>query len=270
MLLKQIIYEDHEEEQVECFDETTGQIVSLSAFESHILEMVKSGTIESGAATLIQEGAYFDDENRRLILNGDAHPDSLTIEAQSKDNRRKLFTGTKSFLALRVEAADASTSSNESEISDSWFGTYGDPMNFKSQMEACSYNQFLVDPASDPNNNISDGVYTVSISNTVSGVSDGIIRDAAVNAGNSDLGSLSSQYNHVMVCVPPGTNGGWIAYAYINWYLSVYNNQWCNYPSGQMHGKSFLFFFYIFFCAEYFLTLCFPQPRNRSQLRPST
>lgn len=203
--------------------------------------MVKSGAIESGAATLIQEGAYFDDENRRLMLNGDAHPDSLTIEAKSKDNRRKLFTGTKSFLALRVEAAfDVSTTSSESEISDSWFGTNGDPMNFKSQMEACSYNQFLVDPAAGAatsGTNVSDGVYTVNITNTVSGVDNSVIVNAAITAGNNALGNMASQYEHVMVCVPPGTNGGWIAYAYINWYLSVYNDQWCTYPSGQMHGK---------------------------------
>ena len=241
MLLKQIIYEDHEEEQVECFDETTGQIVSLSAFESHILQMVKSGAIESGAATLIQEGAYFDDENRRLILDEGAHPNSLTIETKQKDNRRKLFTGTKTFLALRVEASGASTSSSENQISDSWFGTNGDPMNFKSQMEACSYNQFLVDPASD--SNVSDGVYTVNISNTVSNVDNSVIVNAAITAGNNALGNMASQYEHVMVCVPPGTNGEWIAYAYINWYLSVYNDQWCTYPSGQMHGKFYQSFF---------------------------
>lgn len=246
LLLKQIIYEDHEEEQVDCYDETTSQFVSLSAFEDHILEMMKSGAIESGGATLIQEGAYFDDENRRLILNGDAHPDSLTIEAKSIDHetrRRKLVTGTKSFLALRVEAADVSTSSSESEISDSWFGTSGDPLNFKSQMEACSYNKYEVVPASDATH--SGGVASVTISETVSGASDNVIVSAAVNAAASSLGSLYFNTDHIMVCVPPGTSGSWIAYAYINHWLSVYNNYWCNYPSGQMHGESFLFLFYI-------------------------
>ncbi|GFH56166.1 hypothetical protein CTEN210_12642 [Chaetoceros tenuissimus] len=235
LLLKQIIYEDHEEEQIECYDESTSQFVSLSAFESHILEMVKSGTIESGAATLMQEGAYFDDENRRLVLNGDAHSDSLTIEAKSIDHetrRRKLVTGTKSFLALRVEAADVSTSSTESEISDSWFGTSGDPLNFKSQMEACSYDKYQVVPASDATH--SGGVASVTISNTVTGASDNEIVNAAITAASS-LGSLYSDTDHIMVCVPPGTNGGWIAYAYVNSWLSVYNDQWCNYPSGQMH-----------------------------------
>jgi hypothetical protein len=42
-----------------------------------------------------------------------------------------------------------------------------------------------------------------------------------------------------MACLPNDTlNGGstnWIAYAYINSWLSVYKGPWCAYPSGQMH-----------------------------------
>jgi hypothetical protein len=37
-----------------------------------------------------------------------------------------------------------------------------------------------------------------------------------------------------MYCLPPGTMSG-IAYAFINSWMSVYSNEWCNYPSGQMH-----------------------------------
>ena len=42
-----------------------------------------------------------------------------------------------------------------------------------------------------------------------------------------------------MACLPPDTlNGGssgWIAWAYVNWYLSAYKGMWCSYPSAQMH-----------------------------------
>ena len=37
-----------------------------------------------------------------------------------------------------------------------------------------------------------------------------------------------------MYCLPPGTLSG-IAYAFINSWMSVYSNEWCNYPSGQIH-----------------------------------
>ena len=56
----------------------------------------------------------------------------------------------------------------------------------------------------------------------------------------SDLGApLSSISDHVMLCVPPGTvntnNPGWTAYAYVNSWLSVYNDIWCQYSSVQLH-----------------------------------
>jgi hypothetical protein len=37
-----------------------------------------------------------------------------------------------------------------------------------------------------------------------------------------------------MYCLPPGAMNG-IAYAFVNSWMSVYSNQWCNYPSGQIH-----------------------------------
>ena len=85
---------------------------------------------------------------------------------------------------------------------------------------------------------------TVNISNTVSGTSDSTIRTAVVNSATASLDNLSSQFDHVMLCLPPGTSGSWIAYAYVNSWLSVYNNQWCNYVSGQMHGKYNVIFFH--------------------------
>ena len=42
-----------------------------------------------------------------------------------------------------------------------------------------------------------------------------------------------------MACLPPDTlnngSGGWIAWAYVGWYLSAYKGMWCSYPSSQMH-----------------------------------
>ena len=53
----------------------------------------------------------------------------------------------------------------------------------------------------------------------VIGVDNSLVRDAAVAEGDSALGDMESQFDHVVLCLPPGTSGGWIAYAYINWYL---------------------------------------------------
>jgi hypothetical protein len=76
-----------------------------------------------------------------------------------------------------------------------------------------------------------NGVVTVTISNTIIGASDSAIRSAVTSALNAAGFSTPGQAQHIMYCLPPGTSEGWIAYAYINSWLSVYNNEWCNYVS---------------------------------------
>ena len=229
LLLKLTLMKDgSESEEVDCYDPSTEQFVRISG-SSQLLKGFHDGVITSGRSTLMQEGAYFDDVEGSLIF-----PDLANVQyGDDPEARRKLAvtTGTKEMLAVRVIASDASTTSSESAISDAWFGTSGDAVNFKSQYEACSYNKLQIDPANTAD--VSNGVTTVTISNTVSGTDNGVIR----NAVTAELGNLASQFDHVMLCIPPGTSGGWIAYAYINDWLSVYNNQSCDYVSVQMHGK---------------------------------
>jgi hypothetical protein len=230
LMLKLTLMEDRSEiEQVDCYDPSTEQFVHISG-SSRLLKDFHDGVITSGMSTLMQEGAYFDDYEGSLIF-----PDLANVQYGDEPGaRRKLAVtaGTKEMLAVRVIASDASTTSSESEISDAWFGTSGDAVNFKSQYEACSYNKLQIDPAN--TNVVSNGVTTATISNIVSGTDNGVIRNAVTAALGS---SFTSQFDHVMLCLPPGTSGSWIAYAYVNHWLSVYNNQWCDYISGQMHGK---------------------------------
>jgi len=108
--------------------------------------------------------------------------------------------------------------------SDKIFGTSGDQLNLKSQYAACSYNalQFV----SKKDSRATNGVYEVRIDMSVSGLS----QLAA------ELGPLNGQFDHVMLCLPPGTTGNLIAFAYIHHWLSVYNDEWCNYLPSQVHG----------------------------------
>jgi hypothetical protein len=100
------------------------------------------------------------------------------------------------------------------ELSDSIFGTSGGPVNLASQYEQCSYGQLTFRPAT--HTKVVDGVLTVSIGNTVTGVNDAVIRNAAVDAAEAKLGVSGTdglRYNvadHVMACLPPGTSGGWM------------------------------------------------------------
>jgi hypothetical protein len=119
------------------------------------------------------------------------------------------------------------------EISNAVFGTSGDPVNLVSQYRACSYDKLRFAPTTE--SGTTNGVYEVSITQTVAGVDNTVVREAALTVLTQKFGDWTSKFDHVMLCLPPGTSGSWIAYAYVNSYLTVYNNEWCNSVSGQMH-----------------------------------
>ena len=142
-------------------------------------------------------------------------------------------------LVLRIVAQDAQTTGTEADLANKIFGASGDVLNLKSLYNQCSNGQLRFEPQT--NNNLigTDGVYTVSLPTTlVSGASDGTIREAALSKASQDFGgvALNTVANYVIICIPPGTSGGgWLAYAYVNYWLSVFNDNWCNSPSTQMH-----------------------------------
>jgi len=236
LLLKVTNMEDGNDfREVECFDTSTGDIFKISGAEStqeELLAKFDGKTLTSNMSTLKSIGAYFTG-NGKMVLAQDL--DNAVFDVGPNMHAMPVTVGTKEMLALRIVASDVSTTSSEEEISDAWFGTYGDPVNIKSQYKACSYDK-LICIAADTGNGV-DGVRTVTITNTVTGNDSSSIVSAAVDQAKDDLNltKLSSEFDHVMLCIPPGTNGNWIAYAYINHWLSVYNDKWCNYVSGQMH-----------------------------------
>ena len=151
-------------------------------------------------------------------------------------------------LAVRIVAADASYGNDEGFLRDAWLGTAGDARNLKNHYAACSYNKLIFNGADNKNmstnpgnasTNISNGVVTVQIPEAVTGVSDGVIRNAANRELATNFGTNAANLaDHVILCVPPGTSGSWIGYAYINSWNSVFNNQWCNYLSIQVSVSS--------------------------------
>ncbi len=222
----------HEQKFVEIFDPTNNEFSIIKGppdIQKELLEKIENGELKCTDDTLMKEGAYFDYDGSFVL------PDLDGVEYGSVDNNstnRKLAstTGVKTMLVVRIVALDSSTTSSEEELSDSWFGTNGDPVNLKSQFEACSYNKLSI------NSDIGAvGVTTVNLDMNITGVASTTVQWAAVDA----LGTFSNQYDHVMLCIPPGTRGRWLAYAYLNSWLSVYNDDWCNSVSTQMHGKFF-------------------------------
>eukprot|EP00587_Corethron_hystrix_P003358 CAMPEP_0113330368 /NCGR_PEP_ID=MMETSP0010_2-20120614/21576_1 /TAXON_ID=216773 ORGANISM="Corethron hystrix, Strain 308" /NCGR_SAMPLE_ID=MMETSP0010_2 /ASSEMBLY_ACC=CAM_ASM_000155 /LENGTH=647 /DNA_ID=CAMNT_0000192879 /DNA_START=73 /DNA_END=2012 /DNA_ORIENTATION=- /assembly_acc=CAM_ASM_000155 len=123
------------------------------------------------------------------------------------------------------------------ELSDSVFGTAGDPINLRTQYMACSYEkiEFKPGPPMDGVDAV-NGAVTVTTPSSFSGVSNYVGESYLRAALQTMMGrSLPGDYDQIMFCIPPGTSAGWIAYASVNGWRSVYNNLWCTYVSSQMH-----------------------------------
>jgi hypothetical protein len=144
---------------------------------------------------------------------------------------------------LRIVGKDTATTANEAQLADDIFGASGDALNLKSGFDRCSYGQLRFEPLTTNPTIGPDGVYTVSLPNTiVTGSDNFVVSDAALAKATQDLGTSPNLLaDHVMICIPPGT-GTWLAAAPPNHWVSYFNDNWCRYPSAQMHelGKSAL------------------------------
>ena len=239
-LLKVTIFEgDVETFDVECQMSDTLEILPIIGLPDDVKAKFDTGEYQSGDTILKAPGAR---RNKKAFKITDAKSVSIVKKKKDKQSGRRMNIVSKKTLALWISAPDAQTSTPMDNgdpgcLTDEIFGTYGDNVNLRSQYAKCSGNQFSFDPADDSSSGepVSNGVYAVDITQSVVGVDDSIVRNAANTAASNALGDLNSQYDHVMMCIPPGTSGSWIAYAYVNHWLSVYNNRWCNYVSAQLH-----------------------------------
>jgi hydroxymethylpyrimidine pyrophosphatase-like HAD family hydrolase len=100
----------------------------------------------------------------------------------------------------------------------------------RSQYLACSGGKLDFVPARRSNSymtvssnaNIQNGVIEIDVPSIYSRIDSRIVQDA-INAKLEGLSITSSSYSHIMHVMPEQVNLA-AAYAYINWYLSVYGN----------------------------------------------
>lgn len=186
---------------------------------------------ESGRSTLTIPGATV--EGNEIKIPPGAPGKVAKIERMDPDGgtRKLVQVGNKKVLVVRIKTTgglSSETTATAAQLGNSVFGTLGDTVTLASQYAACSYNTLTFSPLTTSSVTLSaPGVYDIEV--FVTGNDRGTIVNAVSSALPSSLG-----YDHVMMCLPPGTSGNWIAYAYINAALSVYNDEWCRYLSGQV------------------------------------
>eukprot|EP00584_Thalassiosira_punctigera_P006714 CAMPEP_0172541554 /NCGR_PEP_ID=MMETSP1067-20121228/12345_1 /TAXON_ID=265564 ORGANISM="Thalassiosira punctigera, Strain Tpunct2005C2" /NCGR_SAMPLE_ID=MMETSP1067 /ASSEMBLY_ACC=CAM_ASM_000444 /LENGTH=1422 /DNA_ID=CAMNT_0013327621 /DNA_START=40 /DNA_END=4309 /DNA_ORIENTATION=+ len=135
---------------------------------------------------------------------------------RNRDRRRNLAPGlgVSSVLLLRIEAADDSTSCSHQDCAANNFGGYDTSGNFHSQtlvtqIEDCSYGKLrFVPAAADPSYPaLVNGTATVTLTQSVVGVNHGTVLDWTTAVAPALVGPLD-QYDHIMVCMPPGVDMG--------------------------------------------------------------
>lgn len=162
-------------------------------------------------------------------------------------SRRELAetVGIHSCLIVRVTSGDGKTTTfSEEELSKAIFGT--DPstsqeadVSMQKQFYDCSHGKLdfvrAQDKVGSSGSRISNGATTVHVDLPVS-VGSGRMANAVTDELNSRFGVETPHdlADYILYCLPPGTMNG-VAYAYINHWNSVYNDQWCGMLSSAMH-----------------------------------
>jgi hypothetical protein len=205
-----------------------------------LTDMFYNGDFISDSSTLIL------DQDMRISFEGlfiPAHKLKFNFgENGNNDVRRQLSRteGDKPFLVVKVTDSEGrKRSESTDQISDDIFGTYGDQMTLKSQMEACSYGKLGITAGIGDQHEASPGVIEVTIDKSLAASSELEIREAVTQEVQLLLGhTLPGPYEHVMYVLEGCySDCGWAAYAYVNSWLSVYQDKYYKMVGVQIHGK---------------------------------
>ena len=186
-------------------------------------------------------------------MKGNA-PNIVSSNIRRRDGgrrRRKLanFLGKQTILGVRVIAKDSTTTSNETVLGNSIFGSDDSNPNgllsLATQIKACSYDKMNIIKAIDRSGksqnsgdvSILNGMITVRIPFVSTTEGDAIMRNAISTEINEIFENSPEELaDYIIYCLPPGTfKNGKIAYAYMNSWLSVFNDEWCTSASLLMH-----------------------------------
>jgi len=202
-----------------------------------IIKWLEPANVVSGKTTLFSPDLLIAKKSIELP-NGVLTPDNLILGIIDHEDILPGVLGEKTVLVVRVQASNAITSFSEAYLSDSVFGNGNDPVNLSSQYSACSANKLNFTKANERtgnSTNISNGVTTITVTTSTS-QGDEVMRNAisAELASQFAVSSPELLADHVMYCLPSGAMSS-RAYAYMNSWLSVFNDASCTYYSVQMH-----------------------------------
>jgi len=193
-----------------------------------------------------------DDENVIEEMDEATDPRHYKHRRKMIEQRRRLAktTGNLETLVIRVVDKDGLGPSTTKQLDDDIFT---DNVSLKTQFTKCSHNNINIERADKQGFSTTydgkdyKGIIDVAISTRAIETHSYNMFNAAINAAETNLlndeEELEDFFDLVMICQPRGTyrfNGdqqsrSWLAYAFVDHWISVYNDDWCNSVSAQMH-----------------------------------
>ena len=181
------------------------------------------------------------DEKPNDDHGGDQHPRNSLFK------RRELVsfgshTGNKPMLVVKVTAANGARPETPAVISDDVFGTSGDAVTLKSQLNACSMGRLTVIPGDNNSGQINQSVYSapgvisVTIDEYISSGNRLAVENAVKIAVQKKLGvTLPGPYKNVIFVLGNCADCTWAAYGYLNGWLTVYQGANYKYVGVLVH-----------------------------------
>jgi Gametolysin peptidase M11 len=143
---------------------------------------------------------------------------------------------TRKVLVLRVSTRDAAPKLSQPDLTANFFAD--DALTLRSQYKACSFGKLIFEPAEDDEvTGIVGGVLEIKLDMNAVNATRRTLTNTATLAAQFALGivSLEGNYDNVIYCHPPGTEGDWQGFSYMNYFVSAFNDNYCGYVSGNMH-----------------------------------
>lgn len=136
-----------------------------SATREWISEKIEAQELISGKTEIeVPTDADIDMETMELKLS--SLPTLLNNSDDSEEAGRRLKSGTRTVLAIRITAKNQTTSMDDATLSNGIFGILGDKVNLRSQYLACSNGKLDFQPAADKKGNsssITNGVVGLTV-----------------------------------------------------------------------------------------------------------
>jgi len=178
-----------------------------------------------------------------ITTTPDTDWDIVDLEGVADQGRRLKIrtTGTSTIAIVRVKGKNnAQPTKSASELSNAFFGTHGDPQNLKKRYDLCSFGKMIFTPAT--GDSFEDGVVEIEIDEPIVGQDVHTLSNKVTLAIYAKFEyHLFNKFDHIAYIMPDGTTygtggpKGWMAFAYIKQYLSVFNNENAMYLSHQVH-----------------------------------